>query len=190
MEYAVNKKIYSFMTAGAAIGMVAAFLQTLEKLELIKNHDAILACNLSSVFSCSNVLNAPQSSVFGFPNSIMCLTLFTIFFAIGLAGISGTLSRWTRLGTQILSLATLAFALWFLWQSTFVIGALCIFCVFCFIGLLMVNGAWLRLNVGDLPLNSHAKAWLFYTVRHQYDVFIWLLLGLVVGAVILLKFTL
>jgi len=184
----VNKKIYTFMTAGAAIGMVAAFLQTLEKLELIKNKDAILPCNLNSVFNCSSVLNAPQSSVFGFPNSVMCLTLFTIFFAIGLAGINGTLSRTVRLGTQTLSLATLAFALWFLWQSAFVIGALCIFCIFCFTGLLMVNGAWLRLNVADLPVGSHLKAWLFYLVRHQYDVLIWLLLGLVVGGVMVVKF--
>jgi uncharacterized membrane protein len=184
----VNKKIYAFMTTGAAIGMIAAFLQTLEKIELLKNNNAVLPCDLNSVFSCSTVLNAWQSSVFGFPNSIMCFGLFTIFFAIGLAGLNGTFKRGLRLSIQALSLATLVFALWFLWQSTFVIGALCIFCIFCFIGLLMINGAWLRLNVAEMPIHANGKAWLFYLVRHQYDVLIWLTLGLIVAGAMIIKF--
>lgn len=184
----MNKKIYAFMTAGGAIGMIAAFLQLLEKLELIKNKDAVLTCNFNSIFSCSSVLNAPQSEVFGFPNSILCLTLFTIFFAVGLAGINGVLSRRLRVGIQMLSAVTLLFALWSLWEDTFAIEALCVFCLICFVGLLMINSAWLRLNVADLPAHSHIKAWLFYLIRHQYDVLIWLLLGLIVGGVMILKF--
>ena len=157
----MHKKQFAIMTAGGAIGMVAAFVQTLEKLELLKNKDAILRCDFNAIFSCSTVLNAPQSAVFGFPNSIMCTVLFTIFFAIGLAGWAGsTLSRGIRLGIQVLALGTLAFALWFLWQSTYVIGALCIFCIFCFAGLLMVNSIWLRINAADIPLPGKSKAWL------------------------------
>src|SRR6266496_15588 len=64
------------MATGGVIGMIAAFLQTTEKITLLQNKDAILTCDLNSVFSCTSVLSAWQSSVFGFPNSLMCLILF------------------------------------------------------------------------------------------------------------------
>jgi hypothetical protein len=51
----------------------------------------------------------------------------------------GVLPRKLRLGIHALSLFTLGFALWFLTQSIYVINALCILCIFCFAGLLLVN---------------------------------------------------
>ncbi len=177
------------MTVGGFVGMTAAFLQTLEKLTLLKNKDAVLACNLNSVFSCSNVLNAWQSSVFGFPNSIMCLTLFTIFTAIALAGATGgKLSKGLRLGIQGLSLFTLGFALWFLWQSTYRINALCIFCLFCFAGLLLVNWGWLRHNAADLPIGERGRALLACGIKSGADIFGWVLLAVAVAFAMVLRF--
>ncbi len=179
-----QKSLYSLMVGGAVIGMIAAFWQTLEKLTLLKNKDAILSCNLDSAFSCSNVLNAPQSSVFGFPNSIMCLVLFTIFFSIGLVGLcGGQISKRLRLAIQGLSLFTLGFGLWFLFQSTYRIGAICIFCLFCFGGLLLVNGSWLRVNQRDIN-----KPWLDRLIRQGGDLFIWLLIAVMIAASIIFKF--
>lgn len=184
------RTFYTVMTIGGAVGMLAAFLQTLEKLILISNSNAVLPCNFNSVFSCSAVLNAWQSSVFGFPNSIMCLTLFTIFTAVALVGATGgTISKGMRLGTQALSLFTLGFALWFLWQSTYVISALCIFCLFCFAGLLMVNWAWLRLNAGDLPFSKAVKTKLQGAIKSNYDTFGWAILAAVVAIAMALRFT-
>jgi uncharacterized membrane protein len=186
-----QRTLYGIMLAGTLIGMVAAFLQTLEKLVLIANQNAVLPCNLNSVFSCSTVLNSWQSSVFGFPNSIMCLTLFTIFSSIALVGVTGgTLPRRLRLGIQGLSLFTLAFALWFLWQSTYVIGALCIFCLFCFAGLLMLNWAWLRINYKDLPLSADYHTKLEKWIAAGYDTVAWLVFGAVVAAAMALRFSL
>lgn len=185
-----QRTIYGIMTAGGAIGMVAAFLQTLEKLTLLKNANADLSCNLSSVFSCSNVLNAPQSSVFGFPNSIMCMALFTIFFMAALVGVTGgKVVRGLRLAVQGLSLFTLGFALWFLWQSTYRINALCVFCIFCFAGLLMVNWGWLRLNAADLPLGERARAFVAREVRSGGDILAWFLLAALVAFAMALRFS-
>lgn len=182
-------KIYGFMLAGGLIGMAAAFLQTTEKIALLKNKDAILACDLSSVFSCTNVLNAWQSAVFGFPNSLMCLALFTIFATVALVGLSGgNLPRRLRLGIQALSLFTLAFALWFLSQSIYVIGSLCILCIFCFAGLLFVNWGWLRINAADLPIGQRGRAVLKNAIAKGADIFGWFLLAAVVAFAMLLRF--
>jgi uncharacterized membrane protein len=181
--------IYRIMTAGGVIGVVAAFLQTLEKIVLLGDKNATLPCNFNSVFNCSTVLNAWQSSVFGFPNSIMCMALFVIFSSIALVGAAGgVVSRGVRLSIQGLSLFTLGFALWFLWQSTYVIGALCIFCIFCFAGLLMINWGWMRINAKDLPVGEEARAVIGRLIASGTDTFVWVLLAVVVGLAMLLQF--
>ena len=177
------------MLTGGIIGVVAAFLQTTEKIALLKNKDAILACDLNSVFSCTNVLNAWQSSVFGFPNSLMCMVLFTIFTSIALVGVSGGgLPRRLRLGIQGLSLFTLGFALWFLMQSIYVINALCILCIFCFAGLLVVNWGWLRINATDLPIGERGRAFVSRRIANGADTFAWILLGLAVAFAMIMRF--
>lgn len=184
-----QRTIYSISLIGGVIGMVAAFLQTTEKITLLNNKDAVLACNLNSVFSCSNVLNAWQSSVFGFPNSLMCMTLFTIFSVAALVGTSGgAMPRKLRLSIQTLSLFTLLFALWFLTQSIFVINSLCILCIFCFVGLLMVNWGWLRINADDLPVGENGRALIKRGIANGADIFVWVMLGLMLAFTMILRF--
>lgn len=171
------------------VGMAAAFLQTTEKIALLKNKDAALSCDLNSVFSCTNVLNAWQSAAFGFPNSLMCMALFTIFSSIALVGVSGgVLPRKLRLSIQGLSLFTLLFALWFLTQSIYVINALCILCIFCFGGLLLVNWGWLRLNAADLPIGERGRAFVKRRIASGADTFMWILLALAVAFAMILRF--
>lgn len=180
-----TQKLYAYMVAGSSVGLVAAFWQTLEKLTLLKNKDAVLSCNLSSVFSCNNVLNAWQSSVFGFPNSIMCIILFSLFLGVGLAGVTGSkLAKKLQLSIHFLAVFMLGFGLWFLGQSTYRIGAICIFCIFCFLGLVAINYAWLRINIEYLAKGK----WIKQQLKEGADRFIWLLLILVVGAAIVFKF--
>jgi uncharacterized membrane protein len=178
------------MTAGGIIGMVAAFLQTTEKIALLKNKDAILACDLSSVFNCTSVLNAWQSAVFGFPNSLMCMALFTIFASMALVGLTGgSLPRKLRLGIQVLTLCTLGFAIWFLTQSIYIINSLCILCIFCFVGLLLVNWGWLRLNAADLPIGERGRAFVKRRIATGADVFVWTLLALAMAFAMVLRFS-
>jgi uncharacterized membrane protein len=174
---------------GAAVGLIASFLETVEYQILLKNSHAVLTCNLNSVFSCTNVLNAWQSKVFGFPNSMMCMVFFTLMLGLGLVGwTGGSLSRGLRLTAQGIALFFLGFGLWFLEQSTFSVRALCILCVFCFAGLLTVNGSFLRLNVADLPIGQARREWLRRRMTNGSDIFGWIVFGLLITFVIVLKF--
>lgn len=186
----MNKRaLYGVMAGGGVIGFVAAFLQTLEKIQLLHYANKALVCDIGGVFSCTNVLNAWQSSVFGFPNSLMCLVLFTIFAVAGLAGLSGALlPRSFRLGVHALALFTLGFGLWFLWQSIYAIGSLCILCIFCFAGLLLVNWAWLRINANNLPIGDRGRSILARFIQANWDVFAWILLATLVALAMLLRF--
>ncbi|MEI6237765.1 MAG: vitamin K epoxide reductase family protein [Candidatus Saccharibacteria bacterium] len=176
------KKLYLFMTIGAAIGIVASFWQTLEKLTLLKNPDAILSCNLNGVFSCSNVLNSHQASLFGFPNSIMSLMFFIVFLTVAIVGLSGGLvTKKMRFSIHFLSFFVLLFGLWFLHTSTYSIKSICIFCIFNFLGLLVINYAWLRQNASDVK-------WMKNLTKKGLDIFIWILCALLLASAILFQF--
>ncbi|MEX0881576.1 MAG: vitamin K epoxide reductase family protein [Candidatus Saccharimonadales bacterium] len=183
------KKLYAIMSFGAAMGFIASFWQTLEKLTLLKNSDAILSCNLSSVLNCSNVLNAPQSSVFGFPNSLAAVIFFAFILSVGLLGLTGSvLNSRLRLTYQALSLFFVGFSLWYFWQSIFNIGVVCIFCIFNFSGLLLINGAWLRLNYKDYGLNKKTVAAVERWVNKGTDIFFWSLIALLITLWAIIKF--
>ncbi len=184
-----QRTIYSVITAGGAIGLTASFLETIEYQEILKNAHAQLACNLNSVFSCGNVLNAWQSKVFGFPNSMMCMVFFTLMLSSGLIGLTGgVLAPKLRLWLHAIATFFLGFALWFMWQSTFQIRALCILCLFCLSGLLAVNWGWLRTNADILPLSQRRRSQLRVFIDAGADTFVWVLLALVIAFVMLLHF--
>lgn len=152
--------------------------------------DTILACDLNAVFSCSTVLSAWQSSVFGFPNSVMCLVLFTVFAAIALAGAAGAvLPKGLRLGIQALSLGTLGFGLWFIEQSIFSIGSLCVLCTFCIGGLLVVNWGWLRINNADLPFGARMIAAVQRAIAKDVDILVWVAIAVIIAAVMIVRFS-
>lgn len=189
MNNNMQRKLYIIMASGALVGFVASFLQMLEVLQLIKNQGATLYCNINSIFSCSTVLSEWQSSVFGFPNSILCMVMFLTFLISALAGMfSKGLNKGFRLTVQGLSMFTLFFGIWYLWQSTFVIGALCIFCSACMFGLLFVCATWLRLNADDLPLSPNARKTLKNCIKKQYDTLGWILFALASALAITLYF--
>jgi len=183
-----DKYRFLILTIGAGIGLIAAFLQTIEKLVLLQNKDAILQCNISSIFNCSTVLNASQSSLFGFPNSLICIMIFTFLMSIGLVGLSESkLTKKVLYGTQALALFMLAFALWFLFTSTYVIGAICIFCLVCFMGLLLVNGALWRLNFSGGSAKGKIRIFENFT-KQGFDILLWVSLAVLVLFIIVQRF--
>ncbi|HEU5121470.1 MAG TPA: vitamin K epoxide reductase family protein [Candidatus Saccharimonadales bacterium] len=184
-----DRSRFLILTIGAAIGLVAAFMQTIEKLVLLENKEAILPCNLNDIFNCSTVLSAPQSSLFGFPNSLICIMIFTLLLTVGIVGM--TKSRMTRkflFGMQALAFFMLLFALWFLFTSTYVIGAICVFCLICFAGLLLINAALWRLNFSSDQMENKISRFLQALREKNFDILLWLSLAVLMAATIIQRF--
>jgi uncharacterized membrane protein len=181
--------LYGAVAIGGAIGLVASFLETIEYQTLLKNEHAALACNLNGVLSCSRVLEAWQSKVFGFPNSMLCIMMFSAMFSVALASLSGgSVTAKLRLWLQGISLFFLAFGTWFMWESTFKIRALCILCMFCLGGLLLLNWAWLRLNAQALPISQSLRTRLEHAIEHGADTFAWTIYAILMGAMMFIHF--
>jgi uncharacterized membrane protein len=146
----------------AVVGMASTIIQIVERVTLAENADANLLCDINGTFSCGNVLTAWQSSVFGpIPNSAIGLSVFALTLGVGGAGVLGT-----RLSKGAWGVATFfagfmaAFTVWFLAQTAFVIGAVCLYCLVIGTMVLVINISWWRIGdrLGYLEGNAFLRA--------------------------------
>ncbi|NTW61364.1 hypothetical protein HGB24_01580 [Candidatus Saccharibacteria bacterium] len=184
-----QSNIYKIVSISSLVGLTASFFQLLDKLAILKNPSTPLICNINSVFSCSNILNAWQSSVFGFPNSIMCIIFFALIISAGLIGVNnGIINRQMRLFYMWLSFFFVGFGFWYLSQSIFEVGAMCIYCVFCYSAVLTISGSLFRLNYTEISKNKTVKKFLTNMVKNQIDILIWIIIALVIIGELIIKF--
>ena len=126
----IQKTFPYILIIGSIIGLMASFVLTVDTIDLIKNLATNLPCNINPFISCSSVAATWQSEVFGFPNSLLGITAFSMLFAVGVMLFSGGRSKkplWllVNLGT----LAAMIFVMWFFYESVYRIGSLCIYCM-------------------------------------------------------------
>lgn len=174
---------------GSLIGGIAAFLQTIERIEWAAHPAKALVCDINNAFSCSNVFGAWQSSVFGFSNALLCLTFFAVMLGFGVAVLKSSETKPApRLVAQFFSLFFLCFGAWYITQLMFVIGSLCIYCTACYAGVIAINWGWLRMNVDDLPLPQKMITAFKHGIAKGVDTFAWLLYALLFVALFIFRF--
>lgn len=181
--------IWTILTISASAGMLASFIQTIERINYAKNPKLPLQCDINSVFSCSNVFDAWQSSVFGFSNSLMCIVFFAVLVGAGLAAATGSqINKILRFVLHSFSLFFLGFGAWYLWQSTFVIGYICVFCTICYTAVIAINWAWLRINASDyFDTKKSLKKWQNIE-KSGADTFGWMIYAIAFAAMIAFHF--
>ena len=129
----------SVMLVGSIAGFIASFLLTVDKIKILKDSQFNPSCNISEVLNCKSVMLSKQAEVFGFPNSLIGIGAFAIFIAVAVAILGGV-----RFPTWFWSLALIGvvlgilFSHWLAYQTTFVIGALCPYCMIAWFGTLLI----------------------------------------------------
>ncbi|MFC8348172.1 vitamin K epoxide reductase family protein [Streptomyces sp. NPDC057280] len=112
-----------------ALGILASFVITVDKFQLLQDPDFAPSCNLSPVLSCSNVMRSHQAGVFGFPNPLLGLLSYPVVAAVGLAVLAGArFRRWFWLGLNAGTVFGAGFCMWLMTQALYEIGALCLWC--------------------------------------------------------------
>ncbi|WP_323844937.1 vitamin K epoxide reductase family protein [Allosaccharopolyspora coralli] len=118
------------LAIGGAIGFLAAFALTVEKLALLKDSTYTPTCSINPILSCGSVMNTPQGEAFGVPNPLIGIGGFAIVTTIGVAHLGGVrFPRWFWLGLQAGTVFGIVFVHWLIAQSLYTIGALCPYCM-------------------------------------------------------------
>lgn len=115
----------------AVIGLSAAVILSIEKIELLSQPGHIASCSLSPIVACSPIIGSPQASAFGFANSFIGIFGFTAVFTAGMTILAGAvkLSRlWWRMLLGGITFGV-GFCMWLFYQGVFDIGKLCLYCM-------------------------------------------------------------
>lgn len=125
-----TKRYPIILTILGLIGFLAAFVLTLEKIELIKNSAYTPSCNINPILSCGSIMKTTQASAFGFPNALLGIAGFAVVVTVGVSLIAGAkYKKWFMNGLEIGSLLGVIFVHWLIFESLFVIKALCPYCM-------------------------------------------------------------
>ncbi len=174
---------------GGFVGLVCAFIITVEKIDLLKNPQYVPPCNLNPVISCGSVMASKQAAAFGFPNPIIGLVAFSILITLGVVLLAGsTLKRWLWWGLGAGSLFGVCFVHWLFFQSVYRIHALCPYCMVVWV--VTITTFWYNtLYILELSQNKLSAGWqecASFLRHHHLDILIFWLLA--IAALILKHF--
>ncbi len=119
-----------FLAVASVVGFFAAFRLTVDKVGTFTAPEVAPSCNLSVLVQCGKNLRSWQGSLFGFPNPRLGIGGWTAVFVIAVLIIGGaSFARWFWIAMALGMTAALAFVVWLIGESIFVLGTLCPWCM-------------------------------------------------------------
>ncbi|MCG5468283.1 vitamin K epoxide reductase family protein [Micromonospora sp. LAH09] len=130
-EQGLPARITAWICAvGGVVGLVAAAVLLVEKINLLADPDYVPSCSINPILSCGSVMTTPQAEAFGIPNPLIGVAGFAVVTTIGVVLLAGVrLPGWFWLGLQAGAAFGVVFVHWLIYQSLYVIGALCPYCM-------------------------------------------------------------
>lgn len=109
---------------------LAAFTLAREGYLLAKT-GATPSCNINPFFSCGNVMESPQATVFfDAPNQLYGVAGYMLVATVGAALLAGaTMRRWFWVALTLGLFLAYIWLMWMFYQAVFVIGFLCLYCM-------------------------------------------------------------
>lgn len=185
---------YLLMLLASAVALLVSFVLSAETLQLARNPDQLLGCDINAVLSCSTVAESWQAEIIKFaglsyPNAFFGIAAESVFVTVAVIGLARVkLPRWFAICTWWGGLAALAYAYWLTSQSLFVINALCPWCLVLMasttIQFMALSHA--TVTVQGLPERRGASGLRKY-YRLGYDLMLDALVIVALAAVILIK---
>jgi uncharacterized membrane protein len=177
---------FVLMLVGGLLGVVSGAWQTVERIAYASGGNADAICEINAVLSCNSVFSHWQSSALGIPNSLISMPVFAILAAGGLAGLLGTrLSRGYAATLLGLTAFMALFLTWYMQQSAFAIGVLCIYCTVCAVSVVTIGIGVTRVADATGALGSGGVGrQLRLLVEARADIVIWLGLAALIAVLL------
>ena len=158
----VYRKTYWAMLVSSTLSLIASLALSYDAIKLAEAPSSKLACDINAIVSCGKVAKSWQSNLLGFPNAFLGLMLEPVIITVAIAGLG--LVAFPRRFLKVAHVGYgigLAFALWLLSQSFFVIKAFCPWCLLVTASTITVFSTMSRINIMEntwgLPASRHQK---------------------------------
>lgn len=155
-----NRKTYWAMLVSSTLSLIASLVLSVDAIKLAEAPSSKLACDINAIVSCGKVAKSWQSNLLGFPNAFLGLMLEPVIITVAIAGLG--LVTFPRRFLKVAHVGYgigLAFALWLLSQSFFVIHAFCPWCLLVTASTITVFSTMTRINLLE-------NTWGFSEERH------------------------
>lgn len=130
-----SKPTFFTLMIAALIGLYASSALVYDKIAFWEAKAAgdspVLGCDINPIVGCGNVLNTPQASIVGsLPNPLLGVIAFAAFFVVTtLLAFRVQMPKWVWIGMQVGVTVGIGVVSYLQYESIFVIGALCPWCM-------------------------------------------------------------
>lgn len=190
MKSVRHRGAYLEMLISSILGLVAAFVLSVDALVLAENPDAIFSCDISTKISCGTVGVTWQANLLGFPNAFIGLVSEPVVITLAVAALGGVrFPRWFMVTAQAFYSIGFVFALWLFYQAYFVIGALCPWCLLITLTTTLVFASITRVNILDDNLRfGRAQAALKRALESWVDVYVVIVIVAIIAAMVWVRY--
>ena len=180
---------YVEMLISSVIGLFASLVLSIEAVTLAANPAAVLSCDFSSKISCGVVAETWQAQLFGWPNSFLGLIAEPVVITVAGAAPGGVrFPRWFMLTAQAIYTLGFVFAWWLFYQSYFVIGALCPWCLLITVTTTLVFMSMSRVNILDGNFGTGIQRALTPALSWWVDVWLSILIIAALAAAVIFRY--
>ena len=186
-----NRWIFASMLVGAIISLMAAFILSIEAIDIAKNPNVFLSCNINSIINCGIVAKTSFAALFGFPNSFIGMISEPVVITVAIAGLSGVhFPRLFMFTAQIFYTLGFIFAYYLFFIGLFVVGAVCPWCLLVTLSTTFVFFSMTRYNIREenlfLPKKLADRARNY--IEKDYDKLILATIVVAVIAMLIIKY--
>jgi uncharacterized membrane protein len=180
---------YTEMLISSLLGLVASLVLSIDAVTLAANPDADLSCNINAGISCGAVGTTWQANLLGFPNAFLGLIAEPVVITVATAALGGVrFPRWFMITAQAIYSIGFLFAYWLFYQSYFVIGALCPWCLLITVTTTLVFTSMTRVNLLDGNLGVRLQTWSRKPLAYGADVAGTVILIAIIAAMVITRY--
>jgi uncharacterized membrane protein len=174
---------------GGVLGIAGTIWQMVERLAYESDPTGDSFCEINAAVSCSSVYSHWQSSALGLPNALIGLPVFAFISSAAVGALLGSRPSHRYLASVWgLGLFMTVFATWYMEQTAFEIGSLCIFCAASLVCIMIVGVGLTRVVAAEQALGTgRAGRRLARLVDSDIDLALWVGLGVAVAAMLFLR---
>lgn len=182
-----ERSLAYILAAGGIIGLLASFILSVEKFELLKDPSFQPSCNINPILSCGSVMITPQAEASGFPNAFLGIIGFSAVATVGFALLAGArFKRWFWIGLLVGMAVAVGFVHWLIFQTIYRIEALCPYCMVVWVVTIPIFWYVLlhTLRQGYLSVPKQLNGAVAFAQRHHADILlVWFLaiIGLILN---------